>query len=121
MNLALLSLVLLGCATAPEPPPPSYDYGGLRQPSELQPKIEQAQPVVPPAGKPEEPAPRPDPCARPCATYRTADAESDRLAARCQKHQDELGHTNTDACRKKIEADQKYIAAKNNLGACSCD
>lgn len=107
-------LALLSCATEePARRVPTYDYGGFRDPI----PIEQAQPVVPPAGKPEEPAPKPDPCPGLCEAFDDANRECGSLSASCSR----LANTDNDICRAKTKACKEADDAQRKLGACSCN
>jgi hypothetical protein len=117
MALALLSLVLMGCASTAPASGSGYDYGGLRQPTELQPKIEQAQPVVPPQAPIEEPPAKKDRCVPLCAL----DRECDRLSASCDKMFRETGHMNGATCQQKERVCQRVIANQTAINNCSCE
>ena len=117
MMLRAILLLLSGCASSPPAAAPDYDYGGLRQPTELQPKIEQAQPVVPPPAQPEEPAPKKDPCVPLCAL----DRDCDRLSVACDKMYRETGHMNGATCQQKERVCQRVIASQAAINNCNCE
>ena len=115
--LRSILLLLTSCASSPEPASPGYDYGGLRKPDELQPKVEQTQPVVPPPAKQDESPPKKDPCIGLCAL----DRDCDQLATSCQKMLEEQGHMNGATCKQKNRVCQRVITHQAAINRCDCE
>jgi hypothetical protein len=113
-----LLILVVGCATAPDPAPtpaPAHAYDGIREPAAFAPKIEQAQPVVPPKAAPVTES-APDPCDALCSALDSANNECGSLTMSCKRYASE----NNDVCRNKNKVCNEADTAQRRASKCSC-